>query len=129
LNFNRLLENKKFQGTAVITAAVFFILVLFFWDPEKLHYYPPCLFQSVTGLLCPGCGGMRGTHQLLHLHFLDAFNYNPLVYVSTPLIFYSIIYYTALNVLKIQLPKIPVNVKVITVVSVLVLLFWIFRNL
>jgi hypothetical protein len=129
LDFNRLLENKKYQGTAVITAAVFFILVLFIWDPAKLHYYPPCLFQSVTGLLCPGCGGMRGTHQLLHLHFLDAFNFNPLVYVSTPLILYSIIYYSALLIFKKQLPRIPVNVKVITIVSVLVVLFWILRNL
>jgi flagellar biosynthesis protein FliR len=129
LDFYRLLENKKFQGTAVITAAVFFILVLFLWDPAKLHYYPPCLFQSVTGLLCPGCGGMRGTHQLLHLHFLDAFNYNPLVYISTPVIIYSIIYYFALLVFKKHLPKVPVNGVTVSIASGLVALFWILRNL
>jgi hypothetical protein len=129
LDLNRLLENKKFQGTAVVTAAVFFIVVLYFWDPEVLHYYPPCLFQSVTGLLCPGCGGMRGTHQILHLHFPEAFRFNPLVYVSTPLIFYSIVYYTALTVFKKQLPKVPVNGVTITVAAVLVGLFWILRNI
>lgn len=72
---------------------------------------------------------MRGTHQLLHLHFLDAFNYNPLVYVSTPVIIYSIIYYFALLVFKKQLPKVPVNGVTIGIASVLVLIFWIIRNL
>ncbi len=128
MNSGKLLENKNFQGTAVISAAVFFIVVLFFWDPGKLNYYPPCLFQSVTGLLCPGCGGMRGTHQLLHMNFSEAFSLNPLVFISTPLILYAIIYYITLLVFKKQLPKIPVTVKLIAIVSFIILLFWIFRN-
>lgn len=129
MDFNRLLENQKFKGTAVITAAVFFVLVMFFWDPEVLNYYPPCLFQTVTGYLCPGCGGLRGTHYLLHLDFYNAFAFNPLVYVSTILILYAIIYFISLLVFNKQLPKIPVNSKIITIVSILVLIFWIFRNL
>jgi len=129
LSIDRLLENKKFQGTAVITAAVFFIIVLFFWDPAVLNYYPPCLFQSVTGLLCPGCGGMRGTHEILHFNFNEAYVLNPLVYVSTPLIFYSIVYFIELVVFNKQLPKVPVNSRTITIAAIVVLLFWIFRNL
>lgn len=125
----RLLENKNFQGTAVITAAVFFIVVLFFWDPAVLNYYPPCLFESVTGLLCPGCGGMRGTHQLLHFNFQDALMLNPLVFISTPLIFYSIVYFTALLVFKKQLPKIPINSTTIAITSAIIIIFWIARNL
>lgn len=123
------LENKKFQGTAVITAAVFFVVILFFWDPAVLNYYPPCLFETVTGLLCPGCGGMRGTHQLLHFNFYDAFYLNPLVFVSTPLIFYSIVYFTALLAFKKQLPKIPVNSITIAITSAIILIFWVVRNL
>jgi len=129
LSISGLLENKKFQGTAVITTAVFFIIVLFFWDPAVLNYYPPCLFQSVTGLLCPGCGGMRGTHQILHFNFHDAFILNPLVFISTPLIIYTIIYFTALLVFKKQLPKIPVNSEAIAITSAIIIIFWIVRNL
>jgi len=129
LNINRLLENQKFKGTAVITAAVFFVLVMFFWDPEVLNYYPPCLFQTVTGYLCPGCGGLRGTHYLLHLDFYKAFVLNPFVYVSTILIFYAIIYFISLLVFNKQLPKIPLNAKIITIVSILVLIFRVLRNL
>ncbi len=129
MDVSGLLENKKFQGTAVITAAVFFVVILFFWNPAVLNYYPPCLFETVTGLLCPGCGGMRGTHQLLHFNFWEAYTLNPLVYVSTPLIIYSIVYYLALVVFNKQLPKVPVNSKTITIAAVVVLLFWIFRNL
>ncbi len=129
MDVNRLLENKKLQGTAVITAAVFFILVLYIWNPEILHYYPPCLFQSVTGLLCPGCGGMRGTHNLLHLHFAEAYHYNPFVFVSTPLIVYAVVYYAALLLFNKQLPKVPVNGLTIGIVSAAVLIFWILRNL
>ena len=46
--------------------------------------YPPCPFRYATGLLCPGCGTLRGLHQLLHGHPLAAFRLNPLMVLSLP---------------------------------------------
>lgn len=59
-------------------------LVLFFFDPERSGFYPLCLFHRTTGLLCPGCGGLRAAHQLLHGHVLAAFRFNALLVLSLP---------------------------------------------
>ena len=59
-------------------------LVLFWFDPRGYHFYPVCYFHMATGLLCPGCGGLRGLHQLLHGHVGAAFRLNPMLVVSLP---------------------------------------------
>ncbi len=61
------------------------LLVLFVLDPARSRIYPVCLFHRVTGLLCPGCGGLRAAHQLLHGHLRAAYDYNPLAVISLPL--------------------------------------------
>lgn len=37
-----------------------------------------CPFKLVTGIPCPGCGGIRSTYQLLHGNVVDAVLINPL---------------------------------------------------
>jgi hypothetical protein len=61
-------------------------LVLFFFDPRQYHFYPFCFFHQTTGLLCPGCGALRATHQLLHGHVATAFQFNPMLVVLLPLV-------------------------------------------
>ena len=39
----------------------------------------PCLFQMMTGLYCPGCGGTRAVKALLTGHPVLSFLYHPLV--------------------------------------------------
>lgn len=39
----------------------------------------PCLFQLMTGLYCPGCGGTRAVRALLTGHPVLSFLYHPLV--------------------------------------------------
>ena len=69
----------------VISAAVTAALVLLFCcEPRGQFFYPTCLFHSVTGLLCPGCGSLRALHQLLHGHVLAAFRFNALLMVGLP---------------------------------------------
>ena len=58
--------------------------MLFFFDPRQYHIYPVCFFHQATGLLCPGCGGLRGLHQLLHGHLIAAFRFSPLLVLSLP---------------------------------------------
>ena len=52
--------------------------VLFFFDPAKHGFYPICLFHTLTGLNCPGCGATRAAYQLLHGHLLRALHNNAL---------------------------------------------------
>lgn len=51
-------------------------------DPATSPLYPPCLLHSLTGLQCPGCGGTRALHQLLHGNVAEAFRLNALLFVA-----------------------------------------------
>ncbi len=61
-----------------ITACV---TLLFMLDFSDLTYLPGCPVKTLTGLNCPGCGSTRALHQLIHLHPLNAWNYNPALIV------------------------------------------------
>src|ERR1035437_4948003 len=55
-----------FTVVVLVVAALGSGAVLFFFDPAKHGFYPICLFHSLTGLNCPGCGATRAAYQLLH---------------------------------------------------------------
>jgi len=44
--------------------------------------WPICWFHEFTGEPCATCGATRATIAFLHGHFLDAFRWNPLVFVG-----------------------------------------------
>ena len=46
----------------------------------------PCIFHEITGLYCPGCGITRMIISILNLDFYQAFRYNPLVFILSPLL-------------------------------------------
>ncbi|WP_416370439.1 DUF2752 domain-containing protein [Streptomyces sp. PR69] len=35
-------------------------------DPNEPGHYPACPLLTYTGLLCPGCGGLRSAHAFIH---------------------------------------------------------------
>lgn len=67
-----------------LLALVPLMAVLYFFPPDQHRFYPRCMFHATTGLQCPGCGGLRATHQLLHGNLTAAFNYNPMYVISLP---------------------------------------------
>ena len=62
--------------------------VFFFFDPVRHSFYPACMFHKLTGLNCPGCGGLRALHHLTHGDFLTAFHCNPLFIALLPLLLF-----------------------------------------
>lgn len=48
-------------------------------DPNISGSYGFCPFQALTGLDCPFCGGLRGTHALLQGDVAAALDYNVLL--------------------------------------------------
>lgn len=60
--------------------------VLYNFPPQDYHFYPLCPYYALTHLLCPGCGGTRALHQLLHGNFSEALHYNALVTVFAPIV-------------------------------------------
>jgi hypothetical protein len=53
-------------------------------DPHTAGRYPTCPFHAVTGLWCPGCGGLRAVHDLTHGHLMIALHENALVVLLAP---------------------------------------------
>ena len=48
-----------------------------------------CLSVILFGKTCYGCAINRAVHHLIHLEFLEAYNFNKLVVIVFPLISYS----------------------------------------
>lgn len=67
-------------------------LVYFFYNPEVYPFFPNCIFKTFTGLTCPGCGGQRALHELLHFNFLNAFHYNALLVIALPFILVRLLF-------------------------------------
>ena len=72
---------KLFAITLLLMCIGFFI---FRYSPADSGLYPPCLFQKITGLYCPGCGTARALHALLHGRISTAISYNASLVVLAP---------------------------------------------
>ena len=101
---------------------------LFVFEPGKTGIFPVCLFRFATGYTCPGCGTTRALHQLLHGHFLAAFELNPLFLLAIPFLLYALVRYSVI-VMRGGVPRqntLPASY--IYALFFVVLSFWIFRN-
>ena len=45
-------------------------------DPNEPGHYPVCPLLRLTGLYCPGCGGLRSAHAFVHGDLLTALQAN-----------------------------------------------------
>jgi hypothetical protein len=56
-------------------------------DPHNPNFlFPACPFKALTGLDCPGCGGLRMVHDVLHGDFAAAVVDNVFLLVGLPLL-------------------------------------------
>lgn len=84
-------NGRWIPGVVVLLLGV----IYFLFDPAMAGWMPKCIFHSVTGLDCPGCGSQRMIHALLHADLKSAFQANALLLLSLPyLIFWLWIEYT-----------------------------------
>ncbi len=109
---------------AILAASA--LVVLFHFDPASAGFFPPCFFRAATGLACPGCGGLRAMHALLHGEVRHALLLNPLAVLLLP---------PALAVAAAERSRarrgMPTRVAraAIWAAGAVVLLFWVLRNL
>ncbi|MCM1369253.1 MAG: DUF2752 domain-containing protein [Candidatus Amulumruptor caecigallinarius] len=68
----------KRGGVLAVSAVAAIIVLYYIFDPSG-EYAPKCMFRTLTGLDCPGCGSQRMLHALLHGDFKAAWRLNPFI--------------------------------------------------
>ncbi|MER5439530.1 DUF2752 domain-containing protein [Streptomyces sp. NPDC002790] len=51
-------------------------------DPNEPGHYPACPLLRLTGVYCPGCGGLRSAHAIAHGDLTGALGANALAVVG-----------------------------------------------
>jgi hypothetical protein len=69
---------------AVTAAGLVAAATLYAVDPNEPGHYPTCPFLAMTGWYCPGCGALRGLHDLLHGDVAGALARNPMMVLAVP---------------------------------------------
>lgn len=122
-------EHGRIFLLAAFVLAVGVAAVMFFFNPAEHGFFPRCFFRMVTGWDCPGCGGLRATHQLLHGEVRAAFVLNPLLVLAFPLVVYFAARPCVDRFAGIKLPQPFKSTIWIWIAAVVVVGFGVLRNL
>ena len=114
---------------ALLVGGLIGAILLYHKDPGEPSILPKCAFLSSTGHPCPGCGGTRAMHALLHLRVGEAARFNPLVFVALGL-FLVLGNVIAKGLLgpRYPLPNVAISAKLGWLLGACVLAFWAVRN-
>ena len=77
---------KTVVAALVVAVVIAAIAVYKIFDPMESSIFPKCVFYSVTGLKCPGCGTQRALHAMLTGDLAAAWHYNAFWVVMLPVI-------------------------------------------
>lgn len=105
----------------------FAILVLF--PVAEFRFYAPCLWRSLTGTYCPGCGSLRGISAMVHGDPLGLLRNNLFAFISLPFLAYAYISLASRAVLSYRPPSFLASRCVILTLAGLIIVFGLLRNL
>ena len=121
--------NHRIKSLALLTLVGTVAAILHLYSPYDSGAYAACPFKVLTDLNCPGCGTLRGLHELTRGHFGTAFGLNPLMVLCLPFIAFSIIKYIVAGILGRVEHRIFIPSAFIWALLGVIILFWILRNL
>ena len=120
-----LLNNKLFRILTIVAAGA--VLLLYFFVEPKNGNLPKCFFHELTGFYCPGCGGQRALHAILHGHFLKAMDFNLLFVLLLPFIIYFM--FAFISGKKYSTGSFIYKSNFSLTIAIVVVSFWILRNI
>ncbi len=121
--------SRRTRSWGLLVAVCSIVAVLYLFSPYDSGIYATCPFKALTDLHCPGCGTLRGLYELFHGHLGIAFGLNPLMVLVLPFIAYSILKYIAAGILGRKERKVFIPSAWIWSLLVVIILFWVLRNL
>ena len=89
---SRIIKTTAFKRVAVIIVVTAVIIIYLILDPACSKWFPGCIFKSITGYECPGCGSQRVVHNLLNLRLKEAFKAKALLVILIPYIIVGLIF-------------------------------------
>ncbi len=121
---------ERRAGLVVTVAAVLLLLYLLTYDPQGPQIQtPPCLFRTMTGFFCPGCGTRSALIQLAQGNLYAAFRLNPLAVLTVPLGIYFVISQAHIAFTGRSLPRLFLPPFWIWALFILIVLYGVARNL
>jgi hypothetical protein len=120
---------KKIINWGLLIVIIGLAVLFFILDPSKSPIFPRCIFNSLTGLYCPGCGSQRAIHSLLHLDFAGVVHYNFLFFPAILLTIYHYLRPLLNRIFKWKLPNIFYYKNTPWIILGVVVVFWIARNI
>lgn len=107
---------------------ILFVLGLAYFVWLKLTGFAiPCMFRKITGWLCPGCGITTLILCLTRLDFAGAWEANPFLFVTAPLLLAELLYVYWMQKKREKLPG--WNNVLIIIYTIALCIFGVLRNL
>lgn len=123
------LSTRRTKVTLLSITLVAIAIVLYTFDPAAAKsIYPPSPSRVLFGIYCPGCGTLRGLHQLLHGNLGTAFVLNPLMVLSLPYLFYVYLRYSLPVITKRKIKPLFIQPHLIWWLVKVILAYWFLRN-
>ena len=121
---------EKYKWLLFFGAVTTVVLVYSFFNPLQSHFFPKCVFHSVTGYQCPGCGTQRAIYSLVHGYILDAVKYNLLFVISLPYLFVGAILDLAnpQNNIWAHFKEKFYSSNILIAIAIFIIFYWFFRN-
>ena len=120
---------KRILNIGLLISIIGLAVLFYVLNPSEHQIFPRCLFNSITGYYCPGCGSQRAIHSLLHFDLAGVVSYNFLFIPGFLLIFYHYGHPVLNRLLNWKLPNIFYFKSTPWIIFGVVILFWILRNL
>ena len=97
-------------------------------DPNQPGHYPVCPLLRLTGVYCPGCGGLRSAHAFVHGDFAAALTDNALAVVA--FLGFALVWTVwVVRSVRGRPPRIELGRVHLWTIGTLVLVFTVVRNL
>ena len=91
-------------------------------------FAPKCLLKAITGYDCPFCGFQRSVWALMRGDFVDAFLYNPYLYIISPYLIMVLLCVIGVIPRDSKLCRALYSRPSITIAAVITVSWWILRN-
>ncbi|MGY3793398.1 DUF2752 domain-containing protein [Aquimarina sp. 433] len=128
------LPNKYLKYGYLLALVPIFFLVQYYYlhDPESQTgdgFFPSCIFHSLTGYHCPGCGSQRAVHDLLHGRILQALQHNLLFVILTFVLGIKGYKYIAKTFFNKTVTDWTYNKYFTIAIFLIIIFYWILRNI